>query len=64
VQTLDDAGIRIAVKPWVKVPDYVAAGTAINRAIVEKLRNGGIDYPQLTRDIRLVGAEPSGRSSL
>lgn len=56
VKSLGDEGIRIAVKPWVMVTDYVAAGAAINRAIVEELRAVGVDYPALTREIRLVGA--------
>lgn len=58
VKSLGDEGIRIAVKPWVMVTDYVAAGAAINRAIVDELRAVGVDYPALTREIRLVGAVP------
>lgn len=57
VKALEDEGIRIAVKPWVRVGDFVAAGSAINRAIVAKLHGTGIDYPALARDIHLVGGK-------
>jgi small conductance mechanosensitive channel len=46
--------IGIAVKPWVKVTDYVAAGGELNLAIVEKLRAAGVDYPMSARAVRLV----------
>ena len=45
VSTLTDASIRIAVKPWVKVPDCAPAEAEINYAIVERLRTGGVEYP-------------------
>ena len=59
VAALGDTTIGIAIKPWVKVPDYVAAGGEINLAVVEKLRAAGVDYPISTRDIRLVGGAPA-----
>ena len=55
VSTLADASIVIAVKPWVKVPDYGPAGAEINRAIVERLRAAGVVYPGM-REVRLVQA--------
>lgn len=58
VATLADRSISIAVKPWVKVPDYLPAGAEINRTIVEKLAAAGVDYPGAAREIRLVGALP------
>jgi len=54
VAALGDVTIGIAVKPWVKVPDYVAAGGELNLAIVEKLRAAGVDYPIGMRNVRLV----------
>ncbi len=56
VAALADKSIRIAVKPWVKVPDYLPAGAEINRAIVEKLHAAGVDYPGAAREIRVVSA--------
>ncbi len=54
VNALANASIGIAVKPWVKVPDYVPAGAEINRAIVEKFRAAGVDYPASLREMRIV----------
>jgi small conductance mechanosensitive channel len=58
VASLADKTISIAVKPWVKVPDFLPAGAEINRAIVEKLTAAGVDYPGAAHEIRLVGALP------
>ena len=55
VSTLADASIVIAVKPWVKVPDYGPAGAEINRTIVERLRAAGVVYPAVP-EMRLVQA--------
>ena len=57
VKLLADQSIVIAVKPWVNVPDYGAAGAEINFAIVERLSAAGIDYPpSRPREIRLVNS--------
>ena len=56
VASLADKTISIAIKPWVKVPDFLPAGAEINRAIVEKLTAAGVDYPGAAHEIRLVGA--------
>jgi small conductance mechanosensitive channel len=56
VMTLADASIGIAVKPWVKAPDYGSVGAEINMAIIEKIRAAGVDYPPSERKIRIVSA--------
>lgn len=56
VAALADKSIRIAVKPWVKVPDYLPAGAEINRAIVDRISAAGVDYPGAAREIRVVSA--------
>ena len=56
VAALADKSIRIAVKPWVKVPDFLPAGAEINRAIVERISAAGVDYPGAAREIRVVSA--------
>ncbi|MBZ0126158.1 MAG: mechanosensitive ion channel [Rhodocyclaceae bacterium] len=56
VASLADKTISIAIKPWVKVPDFLPAGAEINRAVVEKLAAAGVDYPGAAREIRLVGS--------
>jgi len=57
VNALADATISIAVRPWVKVPDCVAAAAEINRAIVERFRAAGVDYPASLRETRIAGDE-------
>jgi len=59
VTTLADKSIGIAVKPWVKVPDYVPAGAEINQAIVEKFGRAGVEYPRAAREIRVIGGAQS-----
>lgn len=56
VTQLADSSINIAVKPWVKVPDYVPAGAEINQAIVEKFRVEKIEIPFPQREIRILGS--------
>jgi len=54
VTLLADCSINIAIKPWVKVDDYVMATGEIVQAIAEQLRaaNIGIPFPQ--REVRLL----------
>lgn len=54
ISTLADSSIQIAVKPWVKVPDFVPAAGEINKAIVEEFRTRGISVPFPQREIRLL----------
>lgn len=56
VTSLEDSSIDIAVKPWVNVPDYAAASAAINKGVVEKLREAQIEIPFPQREIRILGA--------
>jgi len=55
VTALADSSIVIAVKPWANVPDYVAAGAAVNRGIVEKFREAKIEIPFPQRELRILG---------
>ncbi|HET9403721.1 MAG TPA: mechanosensitive ion channel family protein [Burkholderiales bacterium] len=55
VVQLADSSVNIGVMPWVKVPDYSAAGGEINKAIVEAFRARGIVVPSPRRDVRLLG---------
>jgi small conductance mechanosensitive channel len=56
VSRLADSSVNIAVKPWVGVPDYVAAGGEINRAIVEAFRGRDIVIPLPQHEVRLLGS--------
>jgi len=52
---LGDSSVTIAVKPWVAVPDFVAATGEINKAVVETFRERGITIPFPQREVRLLG---------
>lgn len=55
VAQLADSAIDIAVKPWVKVPDFSPAGAEVNFAIVEAFRAEGIAIPFPQREVRMLG---------
>ena len=58
VSILSDHSITIAVKPWVKVTDYVAAVGELNHAIVEAFRSAAITYPNALNGTVVVNAGP------
>jgi small conductance mechanosensitive channel len=60
VQTiqLGDSSVNIGVRPWVLVPDYVAASGEINGAILESFRGRGVVMPFPQREVRLIGNAP------
>jgi len=57
VQTalLGDSSVSIAVRPWVQVPDYVAAAGELTRAVLEALRSRGVVMPFPQREVRIIG---------
>ena len=54
VTMLADSSINIAVKPWVKVDDYIPAQVEINQAMAEQLRAANISIPFPQREVRLL----------
>lgn len=58
VQTalLGDSSVSIAVRPWVQVPDYVAAAGELTRGVLEALRSRGVVMPFPQREVRIIGA--------
>jgi small conductance mechanosensitive channel len=56
VTMLADSSINIAVKPWVKVNDFVFAQAEINQAIAEQLRAANISIPFPQREVRLLNS--------
>jgi small conductance mechanosensitive channel len=54
LSSLGDYSVNIAVKPWVAVPDYGAAGAEINQAILEQFRLKDIDIPFPQHEVRLL----------
>jgi len=55
VASLDDDAIRIAVRPWVGMENFVAAPDVLNRALLDALRAAGIGLALPRREIRMVG---------
>jgi small conductance mechanosensitive channel len=47
--------VRIAVRPWVSVPDYFPALSEINRAILGLFGERGVVIPMPRREVHLVG---------
>jgi small conductance mechanosensitive channel len=56
VSRLADSQVRIAVKPWVQVPDFAPAGAEVTRAILEAFRARNIVIPFPRREVRMLGA--------
>ena len=62
VSKLAESAVTLAVRPWVKVPDYVAAGAEINQALLARLQAARIRIPSPQREIRVIN--PSGASAV
>jgi len=54
VSQLADSSVVISASPWVSVPDYVAAGGELNRAILETFRARNIVIPFPQREVRML----------
>jgi small conductance mechanosensitive channel len=54
VAMLADSSINIAIRPWIKVDDFVPAQAEINQAIAEELRAANISIPFPQREVRLL----------
>ena len=57
VARLADSSVRIGIHPWVNVPDYAAATSEINRAVVEAFRDRSIVIPMPQREVRMLEAD-------
>ena len=58
IAALNESSIGLAIKPWVKVEDYVLAQAAIYQAIIESFRDKKIEIPAPRRDIHLLNPLP------
>ena len=56
---LGDSSIAIAIKPWSLLADFGPMQAEVNKAVVEKLRENGIEIPFPQREIRLLTAAPN-----
>ena len=58
IAALHDSSIAFAIKPWVKVEDFVPAQAAIYQAVIERFRDKKIEIPAPRRDIHLLDPLP------
>ena len=58
IAALNESAITLAIKPWVKVEDFVPAQAAIYQAVIERFRDREIDIPVPRRDIRFLNPAP------
>ncbi len=56
VAMLADSSVNIAIRPWVKVPDYGPTSAQLNQAILETFRSRHIVMPFPQREVRMLGA--------
>ena len=54
VSKLEDSSVIIAIKPWVKLPDYGPAVAELNQALIDSYRSAGIRIPVPQREIRMI----------
>jgi small conductance mechanosensitive channel len=52
--TLADSSVVIAIKPWAALADFGPMQGEINKAVLEKLREAGIQIPFPQREVRLL----------
>ena len=54
VTKLADSAVTLAIRPWVKVPDYGPAGAEINQAVLDRFRASRINIPVPQREVRII----------
>lgn len=54
ISALNESSIALAIKPWVKVEDFVPAQAAIYQAVIETFRGKNIETPVPRCDIHLL----------
>jgi small conductance mechanosensitive channel len=52
------SGLSLAIKPWVRVPDVVAAEAEIYQALIERFRALGVEFPVSQHAVRLLANGP------
>lgn len=58
IAALNESSIALAIKPWVKVEDFVPAQAAIYQSVIENFRDKKIEIPAPRRDIHLLNPLP------
>jgi small conductance mechanosensitive channel len=66
ISAFGDSEIVYAIKPWVRVDDYVAAQTEIHRAVVQAFATSEIEMPFPQREVRILnnGTDPLQKKKL
>ncbi len=54
VTSLANSSVVISVMPWSSVPDYFAAQTEVNQAIIEQFAQKGINIPFPQQQVRII----------
>lgn len=57
VARLADSSVSIGINPWVSVPDYEAATSEINQAVLETFRSRNIAIPFPQREVRVISTQ-------
>ena len=58
IAALNESSIALAIKPWVKVENFVPAQAAIYQAVIENFRGRKIEIPVARRDIHILNPLP------
>jgi len=58
IAALNESSISLAIKPWVKVEDFVPAQATIYQAVIESFQNQQIEIPIPRRDIHFLNPLP------
>ena len=54
VARLADSSVSLNINPWVNVPDYEAAISEVNQAVLAAFRDHGIAIPLPQREVRML----------
>ncbi len=57
VAKLADSGVSLNINPWVAVPDFEAATSEVNKAVLETFRDQNVVIPLPQREVRMVQAK-------
>jgi len=58
IAALNESSIALAIKPWVKVEDFIPTQAAIYQAVIESFRDKKIEIPIPRRDIHFLNPLP------
>jgi len=58
IAALNESSIALAIRPWVKVEDFIPTQAAIYQAVIERFRDQKIEIPIPRRDIHFLNPMP------